>query len=68
MCIVMDLYKLGDMDKVLKGRREAGTPLDELLLKKWIGQLLEALHYVHSRKVIHRSEETTLASADARLL
>ena len=58
VCIVMELYKLGDLEKVLKGRRQTATPLDQLLLKKWIGQLLEAMHYVHSRKMIHRSTHT----------
>ena len=54
MCIVMDFYRMGDLDKVLKGKREQSTPLEELVLKKWIGQLVEALHYVHEQGMIHR--------------
>ncbi len=39
---------------VLKAKREKGIALEELVLKKWIGQLLEALHYMHSQETIHR--------------
>ena len=45
---------MGDLDKVLKGKREQSTPLEELVLKKWMGQLVEALHYVHEQGMIHR--------------
>ena len=45
---------MGDMDKVLKAKRGKTIALDELVIKKWIGQLLEALHYVHSQGTIHR--------------
>ncbi|XP_064395037.1 serine/threonine kinase-like domain-containing protein STKLD1 [Halichondria panicea] len=54
VCIVMDFYKMGDLDMVLKAKREKGIALEELVLKKWIGQLLEALHYMHSQETIHR--------------
>ncbi len=50
----MDFYKMGDLDMVLKAKREKGIALEELVLKKWIGQLLEALHYMHSQETIHR--------------
>ena len=54
VCIVMDYYHLGDLDRVLKQRRDKKTPLEDHVMKKWIGQLIEALHYVHGQDMIHR--------------
>ncbi|XP_033115678.1 serine/threonine kinase-like domain-containing protein STKLD1 [Anneissia japonica] len=54
VCIVMDYYKMGDLDRVLKQKRTKGEKVDELILKKWFGQMLEALVFVHKKKVIHR--------------
>ena len=54
VCIVMDYYHLGDMDRVLRQRRDKKTPLEDHVMKKWIGQLIEALQYVHGQDMIHR--------------
>ena len=97
VCIIMEYYKLGDMDRVLKQKRRSKEHIEELvswwcddviigfnqevdvcklsinyadsiiilftplcffvfvkLLKKWLGQMVEALCFVHDRKVIHR--------------
>ncbi|ELU12178.1 hypothetical protein CAPTEDRAFT_225008 [Capitella teleta] len=54
VCIVMDYYKNGDLSVILKQKRNQQDPIEALLLKKWIGQLIEALMFVHKHKVIHR--------------
>ena len=54
MCIVMDYYKLGDLDLALKSRNARGEMLEEHVLMKWVGQILEGLVYVHEQKLIHR--------------
>ena len=54
VCIVMDYYQLGDLEKVLRQRRSKGTSLEAQILYKWLGQMVEALHYVHDQKMIHR--------------
>ncbi|XP_072016203.1 serine/threonine kinase-like domain-containing protein STKLD1 [Amphiura filiformis] len=54
VCIVMDYYKMGDMDRVLKKKRVKQEEIEELVLKKWLGQMVEALVFVHKKKVIHR--------------
>ena len=35
VCIVMDYYKMGDLDRVLKQRRKHKQPLEEIIIKKW---------------------------------
>ena len=50
----MDYYQLGDLEKALRQRRSKGTSLEAQVLYKWLGQMIEALHYVHDQKMIHR--------------
>lgn len=54
VCIVMDYYRMGDLDKALKQNRSSSKSLEELVLKKWFGQMLEAIIFVHQKNVIHR--------------
>ena len=54
VCIVMDYYELGDLAKVLKTKRMKQENIDEMILKKWMGQMIEALVFVHKKEVIHR--------------
>jgi len=54
VCIVMDHYKMGDLDRVLKQRRKHKQALEEIIIKKWLGQMVEALVFIHKKEVIHR--------------
>ena len=54
VCIVMDFYEMGDLAKVLKTKRSKQENIEEMILKKWIGQMIEALVFVHKKEVIHR--------------
>jgi probable inactive protein kinase-like protein SgK071 len=54
VCIVMHYYKMGDLDKALNIKRKQQVKVEEVVLKKWIGQMLEALVFVHNKEVIHR--------------
>ncbi|XP_022085399.1 serine/threonine kinase-like domain-containing protein STKLD1 [Acanthaster planci] len=54
VCIVMEYYKMGDLDKALNIKRKQQVKVEEVVLKKWIGQMLEALVFVHNKQVIHR--------------
>lgn len=54
VCIVMNFYEMGDLAKVIKTKRNKNEKFDEMVLKKWLGQMLEALVFVHNKRVIHR--------------
>ena len=54
VCIVMDYYEMGDLAKVLKTKRTKQENIDEMILKKWLGQMIEAMVFVHKKEVIHR--------------
>ena len=49
VCIVMDHYPLGDLDMCLRTKREKKDKFDEVILKKWIGQMLDAITFVHEK-------------------
>jgi probable inactive protein kinase-like protein SgK071 len=59
VCIVMNFYETGDLETVLKQQRSKETPLPEPIVKRWFGQMVEALQFVHSQKVIHRDLKPT---------
>ncbi|RMX37185.1 hypothetical protein pdam_00010687 [Pocillopora damicornis] len=54
VCIVMDFYKMGDLDRALKQKRAKGVSIPELVIKKWFGQMVDALTWVHAKSMIHR--------------
>lgn len=54
VCIVMGYYRLGDLDRALKKRRGRSEAIEELILKKWFGQMLDAMVFVHKKGMIHR--------------
>ena len=49
VCIVMDYYPLGDLEMCVRKKRENKEKFDELILKKWIGQMLDAITFVHEK-------------------
>lgn len=54
VCIVMNYYELGDLSKVIKTKRQKHEKLDEMIVKKWVGQMMEGIVFVHDKHVIHR--------------
>ena len=50
--IVMEYADGGDLNNFLEERK--GKPLDDDLVVEWATQLALALHYVHSKKILHR--------------
>ena len=51
-CIVMEYAEHGDLQAALK--KQAGRPMAEATIIKWISQLCDALVHVHARKILHR--------------
>ena len=54
VCIVMKFYSNGDLANLLQKKRAKKEKVDELVLKKWIAQMIDAMVYVHKKSIIHR--------------
>ena len=53
LCMVMDFYELGNLDKKLNCQREKGEPMDETTIKSWFRQMLNALVYLQGKSISH---------------
>ena len=45
---------MGDMDKELKGWKSQGQRVPQPQVLDWLVQLLMAVQYIHSQKMLHR--------------
>ncbi len=54
LCIVMEFADDGDLLKRVKEARTANESIPEDQVWTWASQLLQALSYLHSKKIIHR--------------
>eukprot|EP00731_Ephydatia_muelleri_P023863 Em0016g134a len=57
VCIVMDYYGLGDLARILRQHREKKEQIEDMTLRKWLGQMIEALHFIHGNGMIHSYDE-----------
>ncbi|XP_041369024.1 serine/threonine kinase-like domain-containing protein STKLD1 isoform X2 [Gigantopelta aegis] len=54
LCIVMDYYTDGDLRKFISGYQEKREPIDEEIVKRFLGEIMEALIFVHRQGILHR--------------
>ncbi|XP_034302709.2 serine/threonine kinase-like domain-containing protein STKLD1 isoform X1 [Magallana gigas] len=54
MVIVMEYFPKGHLGNVVQNARDKKQPIPEETIKKYIGQLMEALVYSHNKNILHR--------------
>lgn len=54
VCTVMELCNRGDLANYLFDKRRRQSPLNEQVVRSWMGQLTDSLAYLHNLKIIHR--------------
>jgi len=60
VCIVSEFYETGELATVLKNQRSKETALPEAIMKKWLGQMVDAMHFLHTKcGVVHRDLKPT---------
>lgn len=60
LCLIMAYYDGGDMDRAIRAQREDGAdaffPLRVVMF--WLVEMLLAVHYLHSKGIIHKDLKT----------
>lgn len=52
--VIMEYVDFGDLNKVIRSRKETNDYLDEEQIWKWFFELTSALEYIHNKKILHR--------------
>ncbi|KAL3870906.1 hypothetical protein ACJMK2_038937 [Sinanodonta woodiana] len=54
ICILMDYFPNGDLGHLIQKSRSKKEAIPEEKIKKWLGEIIEALIFVHKKNTIHR--------------
>lgn len=57
-CIVTEYCEGGDLDMLIQEYKKSRKHFEEKVVLDWFVQLLLAVHYMHSRRVLHRDLKT----------
>lgn len=57
-CIVTEFCEGGDLDDYITKVKKSGQLVGQVQVMDWIVQLLMAVHYMHTQKVLHRDLKT----------
>ena len=59
---------MGDLDHKIQEYKKIGKSFDEKTVLNWTIQLILAVQYMHSRRVLHRDLKTRLAVLSIQLI
>jgi len=69
VCIVMEYCDGGDLRQAIRRRRQThpDSGFEEATIRRWLMQMLSALHYCHTQHILHRDlkAENVLIQGDA---
>ncbi|XP_039619807.1 serine/threonine kinase-like domain-containing protein STKLD1 isoform X1 [Polypterus senegalus] len=55
VCLVMDCCAMSSLSDLIRTKRKQEDKFDEAVIRKWLGQLIDALVYLHKQNIIHRN-------------
>ncbi|XP_039362132.1 serine/threonine kinase-like domain-containing protein STKLD1 isoform X3 [Mauremys reevesii] len=56
LCLVMQHSSQGDLSSLIKAKRKKREKVEEMMLQKFLGQMVDALFYIHKQNVFHSVE------------
>ncbi|XP_040262383.1 serine/threonine kinase-like domain-containing protein STKLD1 [Bufo bufo] len=54
-CLVMDYCDQGNLEQMVRDNRREGRIINEKIIQRFLAQAIEALIYVHKKRVLHRN-------------
>ncbi|NWV84935.1 STKL1 protein, partial [Dasyornis broadbenti] len=55
LCLVMQHSGQGDLSALIKEKRQKSEKIRDMVLQKFLGQMVDALFYVHKQNILHRN-------------
>ncbi|NWX86853.1 STKL1 protein, partial [Nothoprocta ornata] len=55
LCLVMQHSGQGDLSSLIKGKRQKSEKITDKVILKFLGQMVDALFYIHEQNIIHRN-------------
>ncbi|KAM9117400.1 serine/threonine kinase-like domain-containing protein STKLD1 isoform 2-T2 [Pangshura tecta] len=55
LCLVMQHSTQGDLSSLIKAKRKKREKVEDTVLQKFLGQMVDALFYIHKQNVFHRN-------------
>ncbi|KAM6243702.1 serine/threonine kinase-like domain-containing protein STKLD1 isoform 2-T2 [Porphyrio hochstetteri] len=55
LCLVMQHLGQGDLSAVIKEKREKSEKMTDMVIQKFLGQMVDALFYIHKQNIFHRN-------------
>ncbi|KAJ6651842.1 hypothetical protein lerEdw1_016438 [Lerista edwardsae] len=59
LCFVMPFSDRGDLATVIKARRQQNDKFPDFVIRKFLGQMVDALVYIHQQNIFHRNIKPT---------
>ncbi|XP_074911822.1 serine/threonine kinase-like domain-containing protein STKLD1 isoform X10 [Buteo buteo] len=55
LCLVMQYSGQGDLSSVIKEKRQKSEKIADMVIVKFLGQMVDALFYIHKQSIFHRN-------------
>ncbi|NXV71007.1 STKL1 protein, partial [Atlantisia rogersi] len=55
LCLVMQHLGQGDLSALIKEKREKSEKMADMVIQKFLGQMVDALFYIHKQNILHRN-------------
>ncbi|NWR63539.1 STKL1 protein, partial [Bucorvus abyssinicus] len=55
LCLVMQHSGQGDLSSVIKEKRQKSEKIPDMVILKFLGQMVDALFYIHKQNIFHRN-------------
>ncbi|NXW50847.1 STKL1 protein, partial [Nyctiprogne leucopyga] len=55
LCLVMQHSGQGDLSSLIKEKRQKSEKITDMVILKFLGQMVDALFYIHKQNIIHRN-------------